>query len=85
MDPALLEKLIKIPITITLSAYQFGLLIRWLEVEMLGRTVKMGPKEPDSQDDAEAAQHLRELDEILAAIRDAYRQTAAKLNIAIDR
>lgn len=84
MDPALLEKLVEPPVTITLNTRQFALLIKWLEVEMLGRTEKLGPMKPDSQGYAEAEQHLRELDEVLSAIRDAYEQAAEKLNIAID-
>ena len=85
MDPSLLDQLVDTPITLTLNARQFRLLHQWLEVEMHGRTAELAPLAPEGQSHAEAAQHLRELDEVLIAIRDAYHQAAAKLNVAIDR
>ena len=47
MDPAHLKKLVETPVTLTLKAYQFGLLLQWLEVETLERTVKLEPVEAD--------------------------------------
>jgi hypothetical protein len=85
MDPAALKKLIETPISITLNAHQFGLLIKWLEIETLGRTVEMDPMEPGSEAYAQAAQQLQDLDEILATISAAYKQEAEKLNIATMR
>ena len=84
MDPAHLKKLAETPVTLTLNAYQFGLLLQWLEVETLERTVEIEPMEPDGQAHAQALQQLQELDGILASIRAAYRQAAQKLNIPMD-
>jgi hypothetical protein len=84
MDPARLKKLIETPVTVTLNAYQFGLLIQWLQVETLERTVEINPMQPDSQAYAQAVQQLQELDAILASIGAAYRQAAEKLNIPLD-
>ena len=84
MDPAHLKKLVETPVTLTLNAYQFGLLLQWLEVETLERSVKLEPMEADGQAYAQALQRLQELDGILATIRAAYRQAAQKLNIPLD-
>jgi hypothetical protein len=84
MDPAHLKKLAETPVTLTLNAYQYGLLLQWLQVETLERTVKIEPMEPDGQAYAQAVQQLQELDAILASIRAAYRQAAEKLNIPLN-
>jgi hypothetical protein len=84
MDPAHLNQLMETPVTLTLNAYQFGLLIKWLQVETLDRTVKIEPMEPDSQAHAQAVRQLQELDAILASNRAAYRQAAQGLNIPLD-
>ena len=84
MDPAHLKKLVETPVTLTLNAYQFGLLLQWLEVETLERTGELQPMEADGQAYAQALQRLQELDGILASIRAAYRQAAQKLNIPLD-
>ena len=84
MDPAHLKKLSETPVTLALNAYQFGLLIKWLQVETLERTVEIKPLEPDGQAYAQAVQQLQDLDAILAALSAAYRQAAEKLNIALD-
>ena len=84
MEPAHLNKLMETPITLTLNAYQFGLLITWLQVETLERTVEIQPMKPDSQAYAQAMQQLQELDAILASLSAAYRQVAQKLNIPLD-
>ena len=84
MDPAHLKKLVETPVTLTLNAYQFGLLLKWLQVETLERAVALKPMEPDGQAYAQAVQQLQELDGILAAIRAAYRQAAQKLDIPLD-
>ena len=72
MDPARLKKLSETPVTIALNARQFRLLLEWLQVETLERTVELKPLEPDGQAYAQAVQQLQELDAILAAIRAAY-------------
>jgi hypothetical protein len=74
MDPVHLKKLVETPVTLTLNAYQFGLLTEWLQVETLERTVEHKPLEPEGQAYAQAAQHLQELDAILASMRAVYRQ-----------
>jgi hypothetical protein len=84
MDPAHLNKLMETPVTVTLNAYQFGLLLQWLQVETLERSVEISPMQPDGQAHAQAMQQLQELDAILASIRAAYRQAAEKLNIPLD-
>jgi hypothetical protein len=84
MDPALLKKLSETPVTLALNAYQFGLLIKWLQVETLERTGELKPMEPDGQAYAQAVQQLQDLDAILAALSAAYRQAAEKLNIPLD-
>jgi hypothetical protein len=84
MDPALLKKLSETPVTLALNAYQFGLLIKWLQVETLERTAEIEPMEPDGQAYAQAVQQLQDLDAILAALSAAYRQAAEKLNIPLD-
>jgi hypothetical protein len=84
MDPAHLEKLVETPVTLTLNAYQFGLLLQWLQVETLERAGELKPMEPEGQTHAQAAQQLQELDAILATIRAAYRQAAQELNIPLD-
>jgi hypothetical protein len=84
MDPARLKKLIETPVTVTLNAYQFGLLIQWLQVETLERTVEINPTQPDGQAYARAVQQLQELDAILASISAAYRRVAEQLNIPLD-
>jgi hypothetical protein len=84
MDPAHLNELVQTPVTLTLNAYQFGLLTKWLQVETLERTVELKPLEPDGQAYAQAVQHLQELDGILASMRAVYRQAAQQLNIPLD-
>jgi hypothetical protein len=84
MDPARLKQLIETPVTVTLNAYQFGLLIQWLQVETLERTVEINPTQPDGQAYARAVQQLQELDAILASISAAYRRVAEQLNIPLD-
>ena len=84
MDPAHLKKLVETPVTLTLNAYQFGLLLQWLQVETLERSGELKPLEPDGQAHAQAVQQLQELDAILAAIHAAYRQAAQELNIPLD-
>ena len=84
MDPALLKKLSETPVTLALNAYQFGLLIQWLQVETLERTAELQPVEPDGQAQAQALQQLQELDAILSSLSAAYRQVAQKLNIPLD-
>jgi hypothetical protein len=84
MDPVHLKKLVKTPVTLTLNAYQFGLLLQWLQVETLERAGEIKPLEPDGQAYAQAMQQLQELDAILATIRAAYRQAAQELNIPLD-
>ena len=84
MEPAHLNKLMETPITLTLNAYQFGLLITWLQVETLERTVEIQPMKPDSQAYAQAMQQLQELDAVLASLSRAYRQVAQELNIPLD-
>jgi hypothetical protein len=84
MDPAHLSKLIQTPVTLTLNACQFGLLLKWLQVETLERAVEIKPMEPDGQAYVQAVQQLQELDGILASIRAAYRQAAQKLNIPLE-
>jgi hypothetical protein len=76
MDPVRLKQLIETPVTLTLNAYQFGLLMKWLQVETLERTVELNPMESDGQEHAQAVQQLQELDAILASLRAAYRQAA---------
>ena len=84
MEPAHLDKLMETPVTVSLNAYQFGLLIKWLQVETLERTAELQPVQPDSQAHAQAMQQLQELDAILASVRAAYRQAAQELNIPLD-
>jgi hypothetical protein len=84
MDPTHLKKLVETPVTLTLNAYQFGLLTEWLQVETLERSGEIQPMEPDSQAYAQAVRHLQELDGILASIRAVYRQAAQELNIPLD-
>ena len=84
MEPAHLDKLMATPVTVTLNAYQFGLLIQWLQVETLERSVELQPLEPDGRAYAQALQHLQELDAALASLRAAYQQAAQKLNIPLD-
>jgi hypothetical protein len=84
MDPAHLNQLIETPVTLTLNAYQFGLLLKWLQVQTLERAAELKPMEPEGQAHAQAAQQLQELDAILALMRAAYRQAAQKLNIPLD-
>jgi hypothetical protein len=84
MDPAHLDKLMDTPVTVTLNGYQFGLLMKWLQVETLERTAELQPVEPDRQAQAQAVQQLQELDAILASLSVAYRQVAQKLNIPLD-
>ena len=84
MDPAHLKKLAETPVTLTLNAYQFGLLLQWLQVETLERSGELKLMAPDGQAYAQAVQHLQELDAILATIRAAYRQAAQELNIPLD-
>ena len=84
MDPAHLQKLAETPVTLTLNAYQFGLLLQWLQVETLERSGELPPMQADGQAYAQAVQHLQELDGILATIRAAYRQAAQELNIPLD-
>ena len=72
------------PVTLTLNAYQFGLLIKWLQVETLERSGEIQPVEPDRQAHAQAVRQLQELDAILASLSVAYRQVAQKLNISLD-
>jgi hypothetical protein len=84
MDPAHLKKLAETPVTLTLNAYQFGLLLQWLQVETLERPAELPPREPEGQAHAQAVQQLQELDGILATIRAAYRQAAQKLNIPLE-
>jgi hypothetical protein len=84
MDPARLKKLSETPVTIALNARQFRLLLEWLQVETLERTVEIEPMEPEGQAYAQAVQQLQELDAILASIRAAYRQAAQRLNIPLD-
>ena len=84
MDPAHLDKLMETPVTVSLNAYQFGLLIKWLQVETLERSAELQPVQPDSQAHAHALQQLQELDAILSSLSAAYRQVAQKLNIPLD-
>jgi hypothetical protein len=84
MDPVRLKQLIETPVTLSLNAYQFGLLLQWLQVEALDRTVEINPMQPDGQASAQAVQQLQELDAILASLSAAYRQVAEKLNIPLD-
>jgi hypothetical protein len=84
MDLAHLKKLVEAPVILTLNAYQFGLLLQWLQVETLERSVERQPMGPDSRAYAQALQRFQELDGILASIRAAYRQAAQKLNIPLD-
>ena len=84
MDLKGLDRLAQTPITLTLNARQFALLIEWLQVETLGRTEQRGLLEPEGQDHAQAAQRLRELDEVLATIRAAYQQAAQRLGIDLN-
>jgi hypothetical protein len=72
------------PVTVTLNAYQFGLLLQWLQVETLERSVEIPPMQPDGQAHAQAVQQLQELDAILASLSAAYRQAAQELNIPLD-
>jgi hypothetical protein len=81
MDPVHLKKLVETPVTLTLNAYQFGLITEWLQVETLERSGEIQPMEPDSQAYAQAVQQLQELDGILASMRAVYRQAAQELNI----
>ena len=83
MNPEHLETLVETPVTLTLNAYQFGLLLQWLQVETLERSGELKPLEPDGQAYAQAVRQLQELDAILAAIRAAYRQAAQELNIPL--
>jgi hypothetical protein len=84
MDPARLKQLIETPLPVPLNACQFGLLMKWLQVETLERTVGVNPMESDGQEHAQAVQQLQELDAILASLRAAYRQVAQKLNIPLN-
>jgi hypothetical protein len=54
MDPALLKKLSETPVTLSLNAHQFGLLLKWLQVETLERSVEIEPLEPEGQAYAQA-------------------------------
>jgi hypothetical protein len=76
MDPVHLKKLVETPVTLTLNAYQFGLLLQWLQVETLERTGEVNPMESDGQAHAQAVQQLQELDAILGSLRAAYRRVA---------
>jgi hypothetical protein len=84
MDPVHLKKLVETPVSLTLNAYQFGLLLQWLQVETLERSGELQPLPLDGQAYAQAMQRLQELDGILATIRAAYRQAAQELNIPLD-
>ena len=84
MDPAHLNQLIETPVTLTLNAYQLGLLNQWLQVQTLESSGELKSMEPDGQAHAQAAQQLQELDAILATIRAAYRQAAQELNVPLD-
>jgi hypothetical protein len=76
MDPVHLKKLVETPVTLTLNAYQFGLLLQWLQVETLERAGEINPMESDGQAHAQAVQQLQELDAILGSLRAAYRRVA---------
>jgi hypothetical protein len=84
VDPAHLKKLAETPVTLTLNAYQFGLLLQWLQVQTLERPAGLPPMEPEGQAEAQAAQYLQELDATLASMRAVYRQAAQQLNIPLD-